>query len=97
MPVILVWLGSLLATMAGELAVRALVGTGVGLATYAGTTLALDAAKSTIAGRFNALGVLAGYVGFLRIDQAITIIFSAWAGRTAVSAGKAFLVKRRGN
>ncbi|BBD80030.1 hypothetical protein ALSL_1373 [Aerosticca soli] len=50
--------------------------------------------RQQIAMRLSVAGDLAQYVGFLGIDTAITIILSAWVGRTAVNSAKAFFVKK---
>lgn len=91
MPVIVAWIGRMLLTVVGEMAVRALIGASVGLATY---KLVVAPVRQAIATRLGGAGDLAGYVGFLGIDVAVTIILSAWIGRTAVSASKAFFVKK---
>lgn len=92
MPVLLVWLGEMLMTTVGALALQMLVGVGVGLATY---KLAVKPAESMIASYLSGGGdVLVNYVGWLGIDQAITIVFSALIGRTAIGAAKAFIVKK---
>lgn len=92
MPAVLVWLGSLLATVAGELAVRALIGVGIGFATY---TVAIDPAKAWITNTLNGAGPLVGYIGWFGLDKAMTIVLSAWAGRIATDSAKAYLVKRK--
>lgn len=91
MPVLIAWVGRMLATYAGELALRALIGVGLGFATY---HFGVTAIKGTITSYLNGGGQIVAYVGWLGIDKAVTIILSAWAGRLAVSAGKAALVKR---
>ena len=91
MPVLVAWIGRMLVTYVGELAIRALIGAGVGIASY---KLVIGPARAAIAARLGAAGDLAGYVGWLGIDVAVTIVLSAWIGRTAVSASKAFFVKK---
>ncbi|MHA6203491.1 DUF2523 family protein [Dyella soli] len=81
----------MLLTVGGEMLIRALVGAGVGIATYAAVVAPV---KAQIQARFGAAGDLAQYIGFLGIDVAVTIVLSAWIGRNAVSASKAFFVKR---
>lgn len=95
MPVIIGWLIAALATAAGELLIRAIVGAGIGFATYEVGSAAVGVVRGYIGDRFASLGEIAGYIGFLKIDVAITIVLSAWVGRMAVSAGKAFLVKKK--
>lgn len=91
MPVIVAWIGRLLLTTIGELAVRALVGASVGLTTY---KFVIAPVRQQLAARLGAAGELAGYVGYLGIDVAMTIVLSALAGRLAVGASKAFFVKK---
>jgi hypothetical protein len=83
----------MLMTVAGEFLLRGLIGAGVGVATY---KFVVTPVKAQIAQRFSAAGDLAAYIGFLGIDVAVTIILSAWVGRLAVNASKAFFVKRSG-
>jgi len=91
MPVLVAWIGSMLLTVVGEMAIRALIGAGVGLATH---QLVIAPVRAAISARLGAAGAMADYVGFLGIDVAITIVLSAWIGRVAVGASKAFFTKR---
>lgn len=91
MPAFFAWLSSVLATFAGELVVRGLVGAGVAFATY---KFVVAPVREQITARLGAAGELSHFVGWLGIDVAVTIVLSAWLGRTAVSAGKAFLTRR---
>lgn len=91
MPIVVVWIGRMLLTVAGEFLIKALVGSLIGVATY---TLVVSPVRSLIAARFQTAGVLADYIGFLGIDVAVTIVLSALAGRAAISSSKAFFVKR---
>lgn len=91
MPVIVVWIGRMLLTVAGEMLIKAIVGASIGVATY---TLVVNPVRDQIAQRFAAAGAMAEYVGFLGIDAAVTIVLSALAGRAAVDSSKAFFTKR---
>lgn len=91
MPAIVVWIGSMLLTVAGEFLIKALVGSAIGVASY---TLVINPVRAAIAARFAAAGVLSDYIGFFGIDVAVTIVLSALAGRAAVGSAKAFFVKR---
>jgi len=92
MPVFVEWIGKMLMTYVGAMALQALVGLGVGFATY---KLAVKPAEAMVSSYLSSAGdVMVNYVGWLGIDQAITIVFSALVGRTAVGAAKAFLVKK---
>jgi len=91
MPVLVAWIGSMLLTTIGEIAIRALIGLGVGLASQ---KLVIEPVRAAMAAQLGNAGVMVDYIGFLGIDQAITIVLSAWIGRSAVSASKAFFTKR---
>ncbi|WP_126537684.1 DUF2523 family protein [Aerosticca soli] len=91
MPLVMAWIGRVLLSVAGEFVVRAIIGAGVGIATY---HFVVAPVRQQIAMRLSVAGDLAQYVGFLGIDTAITIILSAWVGRTAVNSAKAFFVKK---
>lgn len=91
MPVLIAWIGRILLVSAGEMALRALVGAGIGLATY---KVVVAPVRAEIATRLGGAGELAGYVGWLGIDVAVTIVLSALIGRAAIGASKAFFVKR---
>lgn len=91
MPVLVAWIGSMLLTAIGEMAIRALIGVGVGLAT---TKLVIDPMRDRIAAQLAQSGDMVDWIGFLGIDTAITIVISAWIGRSAVSASKAYFTKR---
>jgi hypothetical protein len=91
MPVLVAWIGRLLLTVGGEILIRALIGGGIGLATYA---VQVNVVRPLIASQFSMAGPLAAYIGFFGIDVAITIVLSALAGRAAVNGSKAFFTKR---
>jgi len=91
MPVLIVWVGRMLLTVAGEMLIKALVGASIGIASY---TLVVNPVKAMIAARFAAAGPIADYIGFFGIDAAVTIVLSALAGRAAVDSSKAFFTKR---
>lgn len=91
MPVILTWLGSLIASSIGAWVVSALISLGVGFVTY---KLGVAPAESAIRGYFAGTGPMVAYIGWFGIDQAITIVFSALVGRMAVGAARAHLVKK---
>lgn len=91
MPVVVAWIGTMLLSVVGEMAIRALIGVGVGFATH---QLVIEPVREAISARLGSAGVMADYIGFLGIDTAITIVLSAWIGRAAVSASKGFFTKR---
>lgn len=92
MPVFLLWLGELLESTVGAMVLQALITVGLGFATY---KLGVKPAESLVESYLASGGQdLMNYAGWLGIDQAITIVFSALIGRTAIGAAKAFLVKK---
>jgi len=93
MPAIVAWIGSMLLTVAGELAIRSVVSLGVALTAYA---VSVSPARSVIADLFSQAGPLADYIGWLGIDVSVTIILSAAAGRAVVDSSKAYFTKRAG-
>lgn len=91
MPVILAWLGELVASSVGAWCISALIGAGIGFATY---HVAVQPLEGLIANQFAQAGELVNYLGWLGIDQAVTIVMSALAGRAALGAMRGHLVKK---
>lgn len=91
MPVILAWLGELIASSIGAWCLQALIGIGVGLVTY---HVAIEPTEALIRNSFSNGGDLVNYIGWLGIDEAVTIVMSALAGRAALGALRAHLVKK---
>lgn len=91
MPALLVWLGELIATSVGAWCVQALIGIGVGLVTY---KVGVQPVEAMIRSQLAAAGTMLDYVGWLGIDQGITIVLSALAGRAALRSMKVRLVKK---
>ena len=89
MPAILVWLGSLIVTNIGYWVVSLLLSLGVGLAAHAVAPGIISAVP--IFAKFQASSVMWNWVGYLNIDTDITIILSAWAGRTLTDSMKVHL------
>jgi hypothetical protein len=92
MPVILIWLGELLLTQIGAWAIQALIGVGVGLASY---KLVISPVQDAIRDHLASAGPIVGWIGFVGVDVGMTIILSAWAGRMAVGAARVHLSRRR--
>lgn len=88
MPALVAWIGEMLLSVVGRLAVTALLSVGIGLATHAVVKAANFGPR--IQALLGNAGVLVDWVGFFGLDQAITIILSALAARAAVSASKAY-------
>lgn len=91
MPVFVSWIGEMLLSLVGQMALSALVSLGIGLAAQSLFSGVID--HSAIAAAFAASG--AGQaIGFFGLDKAMTIILSAWAGRRIVDAAKVHFVAR---
>jgi hypothetical protein len=74
--------------------ISAMVAMGIGFLVSKGATGVID--MTDIQEKMGAAGKLADWVGFLRIDQAMTMILSAWAGREITEAAKIhFAIKRK--
>lgn len=94
MPVVVGWIGEMLLSVVGQLALSALISVGIGFAANTGVSAVID--SSSIRGMLGAAGPLLGWVAVLRIDQCITIILSAWAGRKITDAMKVRLTANTG-
>lgn len=80
---IAIFLGSIVSSLVG----RVLLALGVGFATYTGFDYLLDGVKQAIVSNFgNVPADMLAIVAALRIDQAITVILSAFAARFAINA-----------
>lgn len=93
MPAIVLWIGGMLVSVVGQMAVTALLALGIGF----GTTKAVEALGfgDAVRDMLGRAGPLYDYVGFFGIDVAMTIVLSAWAGRMATDAAKAYVVSMR--
>lgn len=93
MPVFIAWIGEMLLSVVGQMALSALVSVGIGMiATQAASGL-ID--STAIRSAFGSAGPLLGYLGWFGIDQAITIVLSAWAGRKIIDAAKVHFVQKK--
>jgi hypothetical protein len=93
MPVLVVWLAEMLMSVIGQLALSAIAAVGIGFATRAvGGAVDFGGHIRTVLGQ---AGPLYDYVIFLGMDQAITIVLSAWAGRKVTDAAKAYFVANK--
>lgn len=67
-----------LAGAMGSFIGRAIIALGIGTITYTGLTVALGAVRSSVVSSVSSLpGDVLGLVGYLWLDKALTIIFSA--------------------
>ena len=94
MPIVVAWIGEMLLSVVGQLALSALVSLGIGFAANAGVSAVID--STSIRSMMGSAGPLLGWVAVLRIDQCITIIISAWAGRKITDAAKVRLTANTG-
>lgn len=94
MPIIVGWIGEMLLTVVGQLALSALISVGIGFAANAGVSGFID--SSSIRSMMGSAGPLLGWVGVFRLDQCMTIILSAWAGRAITDALKVRLTANTG-
>ena len=92
MPVVVAWIGSMLLSIVGQMVLSALVSVGIGLAVHHAASGLID--STGIKAMMGSAGVMVDYAGWLGIDQSITIVLSAWAGRKIVDAAKVQFVKR---
>lgn len=80
MPLFLAALMGALATAAGSLAGRVLLGLGIGFVTYKGVDVGINAIKQNVLDSVNGLPAQAlNLFGYLWLDKALSIIFSAVA------------------
>ena len=86
MPVFIAWIGEMLLSTVGQMALSALISLGIGFAASAVASGVID--HSGIQSAFSGAGALVGWIGVLRIDTSITVILSAWAGRKIVDAAR---------
>lgn len=64
-----------------------LIGLGVGLVTFVGASAALDTLEAHMASQFSGLPAnIAAMLSLARVDDAVSLVVSAWAGRIAVQA-----------
>lgn len=90
MPIIVAWIGRMIATSIGEWLLSALLAVGIGfIANKAGVAI-ID--KTPIMTMFKSSG-LWNWVSYLMIDQDISIVVSAWAGRALADHIKVNLTK----
>lgn len=92
MPVLVAWIGEMLLSVAGQIVLSVLVSVGIGLVAGKAFSGVID--STGIRAAFGSAGPLLQYIGWFGIDQAITIVLSAWAGRRIVDAAKVSFVKR---
>lgn len=91
MPVIVAWLGEMIATSVGEWAMTALLALGIGFGAQAVGAGVID--HTAIFADFMANSKMWAWVSWLKLDQDVTIILSAWAGRSITDGLKVHIEK----
>jgi hypothetical protein len=91
MPEVIAWIGEALLSVAGQFAIRMLLGLGIALATRGLASGLID--HTQIGAAFASSG-MTQWIGFFGIDKGITIVLSAWAGRALTDAAKVFFVAK---
>lgn len=94
MPLLLAFLGGL-ATVAGSIVGRVLLALGMGFVTYTGFDAAVTYLLNQIKGDLSAMpGDVLSLLGFLWVDRAIALVFSAYSAALFVKlAGSTKLTK----
>lgn len=77
---------SFLGTIAGPLVKRVLVALGIGMVTFAGFQLSVNAAKAYVQSNFSGLpSDVVHILGLLKVDVAINIVFAAVITRAVIA------------
>ncbi len=93
MPIVVAWIGEMLLSVVGQMALSALVAVGIG---FVGSSAVSGLIDSTgIRSMLAQSGPMLDYIGWLGVDQSMTIILSAWAGRAIVDAARVHLASKR--
>lgn len=94
MPVVIAWVGEMLLSVVGQLAISALLSLGIGFIANKAVSGVID--STAIRAAFNGGGAdFVGYIGWMGIDQFITITLSAMAGAAIMSASRVHLTSKR--
>ena len=91
MPIVVAWIGEMLISVVGQMVLSALLAVGIGFATHAAVGGLID--SSGIFNKWKVSAEMWNWVGYLRIDQDVTIMLSAWAGRALTDSAKVALAK----
>jgi len=93
MPVVVAWIGEMLLSVVGQMAISALVSLGIG---FVGSKVATGVIDTIgISSMLGSAGPLVDFMGWMKIDVAVTIVLSAWAGRKITDAATAHIVAKR--
>lgn len=95
MPALLLALGSMLLQLVGSIAGRALIGLGIGVATYTGMSTTMGWLKTQAVSALLGLGPeVVSMLGILKVGQCISIIFSAMLARAVINGVQGDTFKR---
>lgn len=95
MPTFLAALGGVLINLVGTFAGRALIALGIGVVTYKGLSVTLDALKGQAISAFAGLPPeVFGMLGILKVGQCISIVTSAIAARMVINGLTGDTVKK---
>lgn len=86
MPVFVAWIGEVLLSTVGQMALSALVALGIGFVANAGFSGVIN--SSQLQSMLGAAGPFVNWIGYFQIDTSMTIVLSAWAGRRITDAAK---------
>ncbi len=86
MPVLVVWILGALAPLLISTAGRVLFLLGFAAVTFTGFSALLNSLKTQVTSAWAGMGSLVQVLGILRIDQAVLIVFAAYAAKLAISA-----------
>ena len=92
MPVVIAWIGEMLLSVVGQMALSAFVAVGIGFLANTAASGLID--HSQIAAAFASSG-MTQWIGFFGIDKGMTIVLSAWAGRKIVDAARVHIVAKQ--
>jgi hypothetical protein len=93
MPIIVSWLGGMLLSVVGQMAISALVSLGITAVASKVVPGLIDTIG--IKQMLGAAGPLTDYLGWFGVDTAITIVLSAWAGRKITDAAALHFASKR--
>jgi len=94
MPIFIAWIGEMLLSVVGQMVISALVSVGIGFVASKAVSGVIDTIG--ISQMLGSAGPLVDYLGWFGVDQAVTIVLSAWAGRKITDAASAHIIAKRG-
>ena len=93
LPLLYSLLGGLVALI-GPVVARVLIALGIGFVTYTGSQIGIDAIFAKVQSAFSgAPSQVVGLLGFLWVDKAISVVFSAFAVSLAIKSAAGSITK----